>query len=158
MGHAGTTDLGFQLSLKLEPGAQWFLEFLDVCFALPDLMPPSHDISGALEPSNIDTSILEEYIGKEDASDLCFPDISAPASTASFPHGPPAIPGSSGLHHLSPPGSGPSPGRHGPLPPPTYGTPLNCNNNNGMGTAPKPFLGGSGPPIKAEPKAPYAPG
>ncbi|XP_060242316.1 myelin regulatory factor isoform X9 [Meriones unguiculatus] len=117
-----------------------------------------HDISGALEPSNIDTSILEEYIGKEDASDLCFPDISAPASTASFPHGPPAIPGSSGLHHLSPPGSGPSPGRHGPLPPPTYGTPLNCNNNNGMGTAPKPFLGASGPPIKAEPKAPYAPG
>lgn len=88
----------------------------------------------------------------------CFPEISAPASTASFPHGPPAIPGSSGLHHLSPPGSGPSPGRHGPLPPPTYGTPLNCNNNNGMGTAPKPFLGGSGPPIKAEPKAPYAPG
>ncbi|XP_031245516.1 myelin regulatory factor isoform X2 [Mastomys coucha] len=117
-----------------------------------------HDISGALEPSNIDTSILEEYIGKEDASDLCFPEISAPASTASFPHGPPAIPGSSGLHHLSPPGSGPSPGRHGPLPPPNYGTPLNCNNNNGMGTAPKPFLGGSGPPIKAEPKAPYAPG
>ncbi|XP_036060972.1 myelin regulatory factor isoform X2 [Onychomys torridus] len=116
-----------------------------------------HDISGALEPSNIDTSILEEYIGKEDASDLCFPDISASASTASFPHGPPAIPGSSGLHHLSPPGSGPSPGRHGPLPPPTYGTPLNCSNN-GMGTAPKPFLGGSGPPIKAEPKPPYAPG
>nr|XP_040140171.1 myelin regulatory factor isoform X8 [Ictidomys tridecemlineatus] len=27
-----------------------------------------------------------------------------------------------------------------------------------MGAAPKPFLGGSGPPIKAEPKAPYAPG
>nr|XP_044992481.1 myelin regulatory factor isoform X3 [Jaculus jaculus] len=117
-----------------------------------------HDISGALEPSNIDTSILEEYIGKEDASDLCFPDIAAPASVASFPHGPPAIPGSSGLHHLSPPGSGPSPGRHGPLPPPSYGAPLNCNNNNGMGAAPKPFLGSSGPPIKAEPKAPYAPG
>ncbi|MBV99930.1 Myelin regulatory factor, partial [Eschrichtius robustus] len=65
-----------------------------------------HDINGALEPSNIDTSILEEYISKEDASDLA---------------------------------------------------PLNCNNNNGMGAAPKPFLGGSGPPIKAEPKAPYAP-
>jgi hypothetical protein len=32
--------------------------------------PIGHDISGALEPSNIDTSILEEYIGKEDASDL----------------------------------------------------------------------------------------
>nr|XP_020018450.1 myelin regulatory factor [Castor canadensis] len=121
-------------------------------------LPAGHDISGALEPSNIDTSILEEYIGKEDASDLCFPDIATPASAASFPHGPLAIPGSSGLHHLSSPGSGPSPGRHGPLPPPSYGAPLNCNNNNGMGAAPKPFLGGSGPPIKAEPKAPYAPG
>lgn len=32
--------------------------------------PAGHDINGALEPSNIDTSILEEYIGKEDASDL----------------------------------------------------------------------------------------
>ncbi|XP_066107784.1 myelin regulatory factor isoform X3 [Saccopteryx bilineata] len=117
-----------------------------------------HDINGALEPSNIDTSILEEYISKEDASDLCFPDISAPASAASYTHGQPAMPGSSGAHHLSPPGGGPSPGRHGPLPPPSYSAPLNCNNNNGMGTAPKPFLGGSGPPIKAEPKAPYAPG
>ncbi|KAM6159145.1 myelin regulatory factor isoform 2-T2 [Rhynchocyon petersi] len=117
-----------------------------------------HDINGALEPSNIDTSILEEYISKEDASDLCFPDISAPASTASYPHGQPAVPGSSGVHHLSPPGGGPSPERHGPLPPPSYGPPLNCNNNNGMGAAPKPFLGGPGPPIKAEPKAPYAPG
>nr|XP_040140167.1 myelin regulatory factor isoform X5 [Ictidomys tridecemlineatus] len=67
-------------------------------------------------------------------------------------------PGSSGVHHLSSPGGGPSPVRHGPLPPPSYSAPLNCNNNNGMGAAPKPFLGGSGPPIKAEPKAPYAPG
>ncbi|XP_036273218.1 myelin regulatory factor isoform X3 [Pipistrellus kuhlii] len=117
-----------------------------------------HDLSGALEPSNLDTSILEEYISKEDASDLCFPDISAPASAASYAHGQPAIPGSSGVLHLSPPGGGPSPGRHGPLPPPSYSAPLNCNNNNGMGAAPKPFLGGSGPPIKAEPKAPYAPG
>uniref|UniRef100_A0A8P0SKI2 Myelin regulatory factor n=1 Tax=Canis lupus familiaris TaxID=9615 RepID=A0A8P0SKI2_CANLF len=116
-----------------------------------------HDINGALEPSNIDTSILEEYISKEDASDLCFPDISAPASAASYPHGPPAIPGSSGGHHLSPPGGGPSPGRHGSLPAPSYSTPLNCNNN-AMSGAPKPFLGASGPPIKAEPKAPYAPG
>uniref|UniRef100_A0A2I3TCW0 Myelin regulatory factor n=1 Tax=Pan troglodytes TaxID=9598 RepID=A0A2I3TCW0_PANTR len=121
-------------------------------------LPAGHDINGALEPSNIDTSILEEYISKEDASDLCFPDISAPASSASYSHGQPAMPGSSGVHHLSPPGGGPSPGRHGPLPPPGYGTPLNCNNNNGMGAAPKPFPGGTGPPIKAEPKAPYAPG
>ncbi|XP_062052010.1 myelin regulatory factor isoform X2 [Lepus europaeus] len=117
-----------------------------------------HDINGALEPSNIDTSILEEYIGKEDASDLCFPDISAPASASAYPHGQSAMPGASGVHHLSPPGGGLSPGRHGPLPPPSYGAPLNCNNNNGLGAGPKPFLGGSGPPIKAEPKAPYAPG
>ena len=34
------------------------------------LLPAGHDINGALEPSNIDTSILEEYISKEDASDL----------------------------------------------------------------------------------------
>lgn len=38
------------------------------CPAVP--LPTGHDINGALEPSNIDTSILEEYIGKEDASDL----------------------------------------------------------------------------------------
>ncbi|XP_036115982.1 myelin regulatory factor isoform X1 [Molossus molossus] len=121
-------------------------------------LPAGHDINGALEPSNIDTSILEEYISKEDASDLCFPDIPGPASTASYTPGQPAIPSSSGVHHLSPPGGGPSPGRHGPLPPPNYSAPLNCNNNNGMGAIPKPFLGASGPPIKAEPKAPYAPG
>ncbi|KAM6460090.1 myelin regulatory factor isoform 8-T9 [Liasis olivaceus] len=33
-----------------------------------------HDINGALEPSNIDTSILEEYIGKEDSQDITLPD------------------------------------------------------------------------------------
>ncbi|XP_077177292.1 myelin regulatory factor isoform X5 [Paroedura picta] len=33
-----------------------------------------HDINGALEPSNIDTSILEEYIGKEDSPDITLPD------------------------------------------------------------------------------------
>uniref|UniRef100_A0A2K5F4W3 Myelin regulatory factor n=1 Tax=Aotus nancymaae TaxID=37293 RepID=A0A2K5F4W3_AOTNA len=103
--------------------------------------PAGHDINGALEPSNIDTSILEEYISKEDASDLCFPDISVPASSASYSHGQPTMPGSSGVHHLSPHGGGPSPGRHGPLPPPSYGAPLNCNNNNGVGAAPKPYPG-----------------
>uniref|UniRef100_A0A8C9QBW2 Myelin regulatory factor n=1 Tax=Spermophilus dauricus TaxID=99837 RepID=A0A8C9QBW2_SPEDA len=86
--------------------------------------------------SNIDTSILEEYIGKEDASDLT----------------PQSHPGKL-LLPLSQLGA-----LHGPLLPQSYSAPLNCNNNNGMGAAPKPFLGGSGPPIKAEPKAPYAPG
>ncbi|XP_058161313.1 myelin regulatory factor isoform X9 [Dasypus novemcinctus] len=38
------------------------------------VLPAGHDINGALEPSNIDTSILEEYISKEDASDLTLPD------------------------------------------------------------------------------------
>ncbi|XP_075611629.1 myelin regulatory factor isoform X6 [Balearica regulorum gibbericeps] len=33
-----------------------------------------HDINGALEPSNIDTSILEEYISKEDSPDITLPD------------------------------------------------------------------------------------
>uniref|UniRef100_A0A8D0H9Z1 Myelin regulatory factor n=1 Tax=Sphenodon punctatus TaxID=8508 RepID=A0A8D0H9Z1_SPHPU len=34
------------------------------------LFPSGHDINGALEPSNIDTSILEEYISKEDSPDM----------------------------------------------------------------------------------------
>ncbi|XP_072494945.1 myelin regulatory factor isoform X1 [Notamacropus eugenii] len=122
-----------------------------------------HDINGALEPSNIDTSILEEYISKEDSSDICFPDIPAPAG---YPHTQPS--GSSSGHHLNPPGGGggPSSGRHGPLPPPPCGSGfsahLNINNNNGLAVA-KGFAGhclsgGSGPPIKSEPKAAYAPG
>ncbi|XP_077177290.1 myelin regulatory factor isoform X3 [Paroedura picta] len=46
-----------------------------------------HDINGALEPSNIDTSILEEYIGKEDSPDISdldsLPEI---PSSAGYPH------------------------------------------------------------------------
>ena len=42
----------------------------DLCPGSRPLLPAGHDINGALEPSNIDTSILEEYISKEDASDL----------------------------------------------------------------------------------------
>ncbi|XP_010224691.1 PREDICTED: myelin regulatory factor isoform X2 [Tinamus guttatus] len=141
-----------------------------------------HDINGALEPSNIDTSILEEYISKEDSPDICFPDI--PAS-ASYAHPQPSSsatinvplassitnaghvtnPASSGSLHLPPPGSQ-IPIRHGPLLTnpcgPSYGAHLNCNNNNGM-VVPKGYLGGHCvnnvvPPIKSEPKASYAPG
>ncbi|KAM6358892.1 myelin regulatory factor [Alca torda] len=138
-----------------------------------------HDINGALEPSNIDTSILEEYISKEDSPDICFPDI--PAS-ASYPHPQPSSsttvnaplassianvtnPASSGSLHLPPPGSQ-IPIRHGPLLAnpcgPGYGAHLNCNNNNGM-VVPKGYLGSHClnnvvPPIKSEPKASYAPG
>ncbi|XP_019360474.1 PREDICTED: myelin regulatory factor isoform X1 [Gavialis gangeticus] len=141
-----------------------------------------HDINGALEPSNIDTSILEEYISKEDSPDICFPDI--PAS-ASYAHAQPSSSAtanasvassissaghvnnsvSTGSLHLGPPGSQ-VPVRHGPLLPnpcgPSYSAHLNCNNNNGM-VVPKGYLSGHClnnvvPPIKAEPKASYAPG
>ncbi|KAM6115361.1 myelin regulatory factor [Pterocles gutturalis] len=138
-----------------------------------------HDINGALEPSNIDTSILEEYISKEDSPDICFPDI---PTSASYTHPQPSSsttintplagsianvtnPPSSGSLHLPPPGSQ-VPIRHGPLLAnpcgPGYGAHLNCNNNNGM-VVPKGYLGGHClnnvvPPIKSEPKASYAPG
>uniref|UniRef100_A0A8B9R2S4 Myelin regulatory factor n=1 Tax=Anas platyrhynchos TaxID=8839 RepID=A0A8B9R2S4_ANAPL len=121
-----------------------------------------HDINGALEPSNIDTSILEEYISKEDSPDICFPDIPASAGYAA---GHVTNPAPSGSLHLPPPG-GQIPIRHGPLLAnpcgPSYGAHLNCNNNNGM-VVPKGYLGGHClnnvvPPIKSEPKASYAPG
>ncbi|XP_030129463.4 myelin regulatory factor isoform X1 [Taeniopygia guttata] len=138
-----------------------------------------HDINGALEPSNIDTSILEEYISKEDSPEICFPEIPAPASythpqpssSAGIP-APPAgsissvsNPSPSAPLHLPPAGSQ-LPIRHGPLLAnpcgAAYGAHLNCNNNNGM-VVPKGFLGGHClnnvvPPIKSEPKASYAPG
>uniref|UniRef100_A0A8B9IUM8 Myelin regulatory factor n=1 Tax=Amazona collaria TaxID=241587 RepID=A0A8B9IUM8_9PSIT len=123
-----------------------------------------HDINGALEPSNIDTSILEEYISKEDSPDICFPDIPASASYA-HPQPSSSTTINAGSLHLPPPGSQ-IPMRHGPLLAnpcgPGYGAHLNCNNNNGM-VVPKGYLGGHClnnvvPPIKSEPKASYAPG
>uniref|UniRef100_H3DF70 Myelin regulatory factor n=1 Tax=Tetraodon nigroviridis TaxID=99883 RepID=H3DF70_TETNG len=46
-----------------------------------------HDITSSLEPVNIDTSILEEYISKEDDStDICFSEVhSTPGATYSSP-------------------------------------------------------------------------
>uniref|UniRef100_A0A8C4VVH9 Myelin regulatory factor n=1 Tax=Gopherus evgoodei TaxID=1825980 RepID=A0A8C4VVH9_9SAUR len=125
----------------------------------------SHDINGALEPSNIDTSILEEYISKEDSPDICFPDIPASASYAHTQPSGSASVTSSGALHLCPPGSQ-GLVRHGPLLAnpcgPSYSAHLNCNNNNGM-VVPKGYLSGHClnnvvPPIKSEPKASYAPG
>ncbi|XP_062433674.1 myelin regulatory factor [Rhea pennata] len=141
-----------------------------------------HDINGALEPSNIDTSILEEYISKEDSPDICFPDIPAstsyaqpqPSSSATInaplassiaSAGHVTNSASSGSLHLPPPGNQ-IPIRHGPLLTnpcgPSYGAHLNCNNNNGM-VVPKGYHGSHCinnmvPPIKSEPKASYAPG
>uniref|UniRef100_A0A3Q2VXF8 Myelin regulatory factor n=1 Tax=Haplochromis burtoni TaxID=8153 RepID=A0A3Q2VXF8_HAPBU len=47
----------------------------------------SHDITSSLEPANIDTSILEEYISKEDDSaDICFSEVhSTPGPNYSSP-------------------------------------------------------------------------
>lgn len=48
-----------------------------------------HDINSSLEPANIDTSILEEYISKEDDStDICFTEVhSTPGSQYPLPQG-----------------------------------------------------------------------
>ncbi|KAL2310109.1 hypothetical protein Nmel_006348 [Mimus melanotis] len=144
---------------------QRFFEDILIFLEYGCLLFEGHDINGALEPSNIDTSILED----------CFPEIPAPtsythpqpSSSASIP-APPASsissvsnPSPSTPLHL-PPASSQLPIRHGPLLANPYGAHLNCNNNNGM-VVPKGFLGGHClnnvvPPIKSEPKASYAPG
>ncbi|XP_041416813.1 myelin regulatory factor-like isoform X2 [Xenopus laevis] len=135
-----------------------------------------HDINGALEPSNIDTSILEEYISKEDSSEICFPEIpssgnygSSQPCGSSGVHLPSVLSNvghtgsiiSSGVHHLAQqmairPGPGPTCGES-PYPPH-----LNCNNNNVMLSLkgyPGPMcLSNQGLPIKAEPKTSYAAG
>ncbi|XP_061465805.1 myelin regulatory factor isoform X2 [Rhineura floridana] len=50
-----------------------------------------HDINGALEPSNIDTSILEEYIAKEDSPDISDLDsISDIPASIGYPHAQPS--------------------------------------------------------------------
>uniref|UniRef100_A0A8C6V497 Myelin regulatory factor n=1 Tax=Naja naja TaxID=35670 RepID=A0A8C6V497_NAJNA len=116
-----------------------------------------HDINGALEASNIDTSILEEYIGKEDSQDIVG-HVITPVPSGNFHHGPPStqVPVRHGLHPG--PSSSQVPIRHGPpLPNPcgsSYSAHLNCNNNNGM-VVPKGFLSGHclsnlPPPIKSE--------
>ncbi|XP_061773170.1 myelin regulatory factor isoform X7 [Nerophis ophidion] len=80
-----------------------------------------HDITSSLEPANIDTSILEEYISKEDDStDICFSEVhSTPGPNYSSPQA--GVSSSGGLVcGVSPP----IPLRQG-VPPPG---PLNCPN------------------------------
>ncbi|XP_034060817.1 myelin regulatory factor isoform X7 [Gymnodraco acuticeps] len=81
----------------------------------------SHDIISSLEPANIDTSILEEYISKEDDStDICFSEVhSAPGPNYSSPQA--GVSSSGGLVcGVSPP----IPLRQGAPPP----GPPNCQN------------------------------
>uniref|UniRef100_A0AAQ4RP23 Myelin regulatory factor n=1 Tax=Gasterosteus aculeatus aculeatus TaxID=481459 RepID=A0AAQ4RP23_GASAC len=83
--------------------------------------PEGHDIISSLEPANIDTSILEEYISKEDDStDICFSEVhSTPGPNYSSPQA--GVSSSGGLVcGVSPP----IPLRQGALPP----GPPNCQN------------------------------
>ncbi|XP_051779705.1 myelin regulatory factor isoform X3 [Erpetoichthys calabaricus] len=89
-----------------------------------------HDINGALEPANIDTSILEEYISKEDSPDICFPEITPPG----YPHTQQGVPP---LH----------PNACLSAFPPHLGQ---LNKVYSCMVA--------GPPVKSERKGPYAPG
>ncbi|XP_066893557.1 myelin regulatory factor isoform X4 [Kogia breviceps] len=79
-----------------------------------------HDINGALEPSNIDTSILEEYISKEDASDLTLPD--SPPDSGSEAYSPQQVNDPHLLRTLTPESlchvGVPSRPEHPPPPPP----------------------------------------
>ncbi|XP_019934282.2 myelin regulatory factor isoform X5 [Paralichthys olivaceus] len=80
-----------------------------------------HDITSSLDTANIDTSILEEYISKEDDStDICFSEVhSAPGPNYSSPQA--GVSSSGGLVcGVSPP----IPLRQGALPP----GPPNCQN------------------------------
>ncbi|KAM9301918.1 myelin regulatory factor [Gastrophryne carolinensis] len=131
-----------------------------------------HDINGPLEPP-IDTSILEEYIIKEDATDICFQDI--PPSSG---YGNPGQPCTSSAVHLpalshggqAGPGGVLHMGQQMPVRPgmsglcggPPYPSHMNCNNNamlNAKGyPGPGMCISGPGLPIKAEPKTSYAAG
>ncbi|XP_062318431.1 myelin regulatory factor isoform X3 [Osmerus eperlanus] len=116
-----------------------------------------HDITSSLEPANIDTSILEEYISKEDDStDICFSEVhSAPVPNYSSPQAgvttsgglvcgvSPPIP----LRQGAPP-PGPTPCQT-PYPPPP---PLGLLRHN------YPCLGQQQGHVKPEHRGHYAPG
>ncbi|XP_031420495.1 myelin regulatory factor isoform X3 [Clupea harengus] len=131
-----------------------------------------HDINSSLEPANIDTSILEEYISKEDdTSDICFSEVhSAPG-----PGYPSPQPGGSSTGGVVCGVSPPIPLRHGAqtgLPPPCQ-TPYPPPPPIGLLRHNYPYLGQQNPnqqnhqhqnqnqnqnQVKAEHRALYAPG
>ncbi|XP_064191946.1 myelin regulatory factor isoform X1 [Anguilla rostrata] len=117
-----------------------------------------HDINSSLEPANIDTSILEEYIQKEDDSaDICFSEVhSAPGPSYSSPQ----VGVSSGgvVCGVSPPiplrqGAQPSlpPPCQGPYPPPP---PLGLLRHSYTCLGPQQ----QNPHVKTEHSSHYAPG
>uniref|UniRef100_A0AAV2L6A6 Myelin regulatory factor n=1 Tax=Knipowitschia caucasica TaxID=637954 RepID=A0AAV2L6A6_KNICA len=104
-----------------------------------------HDISSSLEPNNIDTSILEEYISKEDdCSDICFTEVhSGPGAQYPSPQACAVSPPVPLRHSLS--GANPCPSYLPPPPPHRQ-------------TYPCPGLGPQPAPVKAEHRGPYVPG
>ncbi|XP_033824437.1 myelin regulatory factor isoform X1 [Periophthalmus magnuspinnatus] len=115
-----------------------------------------HDISSSLEPTNIDTSILEEYISKEDdCADICFtevhsgPGVQYPSPQAGVSSGgllcavSPPVP----LRHTTTALSGPNNCPSYPPPPPVHRQNYPC-----------PALGPQQAPVKSEHRGPYAPG
>ncbi|XP_078271361.1 myelin regulatory factor isoform X3 [Rhinoraja longicauda] len=140
-----------------------------------------HEINGALDTSNIDTSILEEYISKEDSSEICFPELPVSVSysnhhalgNGSVGHSIPGVivnsPSTSGVNHLChmTAGSIPVATRHGGhMPNPASCGPglngqLNCPCSNGMIVKSYPnniCMNSNTTAIKVEPKPSYAPG
>ncbi|XP_059507990.1 myelin regulatory factor isoform X8 [Stegostoma tigrinum] len=59
-----------------------------------------HEINGALDTSNIDTSILEEYISKEDSTDITLPE--SPPDSGSEPYSPQQVNESHLLRTMTP--------------------------------------------------------
>ncbi|XP_069755443.1 myelin regulatory factor isoform X3 [Narcine bancroftii] len=145
-----------------------------------------HEINGALDTSNIDTSILEEYISKEDSSEICFPELPVSVSYSnlqalgggSVGHSIPSAivntghlnsPSTSGVNHLChvTAGSLPVATRHGSHMPnpvscgPSLSSHVNCSGNNGMivkSYASNICMNSNTTAIKVEPKPSYAPG
>lgn len=115
-----------------------------------------HDISSSLEPTNIDTSILEEYISKEDdCTDICFSEVHS--GPAQYPSPQAGVSSGGLLCAVSPP----VPLRHSAA----LSVPNNCQSYPPVPPLahrqnyPCPALGPQQQaPVKSEHRGPYAPG